>query len=406
MDHCFISAREDIYCSIENMQKFARFVRHYCGPSLDDGNKQREAWQVWQLIRSVGGFEYVFTNDLWNELEIKYSCLVEHLSEPLFESACKWTLANFAAKNLKRPLDNCASLGLFLNRPKFNSELNAVVYSEKYGQDFTALMINIDELNKSQLRMYARQLETESHLIESDSDLMKITCDHQGNATTLISLKKSKPSSHPHRSHHRKALTAKDYHQLTATIPREYKFASCQDGLSFLDTDNSNQFAPKLKDATDLMGTTGTENPMRLASGIINLGPNEIEWCCVSAANVPRLRKAIFDDHKVDILSPQSNFKEDFYYCIANKVPVSKFIQEPFKTVVINSGTYYWQKFIGKTRFVEWNFCPLDLHSLSNVHTKSQINNYLGIPNEINAIDFFGAMSSSGSIHLPDDSSQ
>lgn len=395
---------EDIYNSIENMQKFARFIRSYCGPVLEDGNKQREAWHVWRLIKSVGGFEYVFTNDLWDDLENRYASLAEQLNMPLFESACKWTLANFIFKHMKKPLDDPSGLGELLVRPRLDSSLNSFVYADKNRQRFTALRMKMDDLTKSQLRMYVRQLETESLMIESDTDLVNIICEGQGHFNYSKHSKTQQGISNLANDLIQKQLCSNDYQQLSSSISSEYKFASCFDGLSFLDINEMSQNVPKLTEVTSSLKTSGTEKPMRLAATYINLGPNEIEWCCVSDSNVPNLRKLIFADRKADILSENYHLKEDFYYLTANEIPVSKFIQEPFEVVVLNSGTFYWQKFIGKTRIIEWNYCPLDHQSLSNLYAKWQINNCLGNRNAINAIALFRQLANANSIHMPENS--
>lgn len=382
MNHTTHSKREKVYDEIESLQLFSSFVRQFISKPDTPSVLMTKIYHVHCIIQAEGGFERIFTLDLWDRLSEEYASVVETLDSSLFDFTCEHILPFLLAKNFSCDALAYRSFSQFAIRSIFDQKTNSCFFRQKDNEKFIAILfksaVNITDSNLVQIDQRGRskgKIKPEKIFQHNFCSPQPLETAEEGlSFCSEISLPFQQVCPHPIQE---EFIGPEMYLKFCEQIPKEFRFASCYDGLSKLTQGEMKYLIPKIQTIDHPIKLTGREEELGLASVRINLGPARVEWMCVERSDVNKLREIILKSAKIDIFKRGSKFFDDLYFCLANKVSVAKFIQYPGQAVITNSGTFFWQNFDGPTKFVHWNFLTEDKYAFEDLCNKSVQNECL-----------------------------
>jgi hypothetical protein len=398
---------EIVYDRIEDCSLYSQFLRQYSGKADRNGSLLTKIWQVNCIIDCEGGFEFIEKHDQWNRLAEKYGEITNTLGMSFFEFVIEYNLPFILAKYYKQEIlgsfsysqlfshlieDRKTASICFMERD--TKKVVAVVFKNALDQD-SGLTIQNDEDNIFVSSLTAkREVEVNQKVKQETFNLTEWVKRTEIADSINIETFQIETQLFDER-----ILKAEEYLKYSEKIPYDFRFASCSDTLHKIPEETLRRFLPKLLTISSPTRVYGQEEPMRFSSVYINIGPAPVEWSVISETEIAKIREIFLEDKKVDIFKRNVKLFEDFYYCIAKQRSIKRFIQEVNQGVVISSGTYFWQNFLGPTKMVQWNFCREEMDEIKQVWEKTRLDSILLQESQLNFKIFARSILSQPSKH-------
>jgi len=371
-----LSKREKVYDEIESLQLFSSFVRQFISQPDISSVLLTKIYHLYCIIQAEGGFERIFTFDLWNKLSEEYASVVETFDSSLFDFTCEHLLSFLIAQHYNWDALAHRPFSQFVVKPIFDQKTHSCFFGQKESDKFIAILfkfaLNTTESNLVQIDQQKLQKgKTKPEKISQNNFYSSGLMDEIEEALSFCS-EFNLPFQHsPSAPIQEEFIAPELYLKYSKQIPKEFCFASCYDGLSKLTVEEMKYMVPRIETISYPVKLAGREEQLGLASVRINLGPARVEWMCVERSDVNKLRELILKSAKIDIFKQGNKFFDDFYFCLANKVSVAKFVQYPGQAVITNSGTFFWQNIDGPSTIVHWNFLSQEKYNIEDLCNKS-----------------------------------
>lgn len=153
---------------------------------------------------------------------------------------------------------------------------------------------------------------------------------------------------------------------LQRCLPKWMRCCSSMDMLGLARQDIPGVNVPQVYVKVPGVWTGAHEENCRLQSINCNMGPGASEWCAIAACHVPRLRRQIFESHKIDILRQEGRWFPDTSCLVDLEIPYMYGIQEAGDVVVLQGATMHWVRSLGFAVHVSWNLCSLSYDQLQS----------------------------------------
>ena len=151
-----------------------------------------------------------------------------------------------------------------------------------------------------------------------------------------------------------------------------------EDFLKYVRVQVKGVTSPQLYVKVPGVWTGAHEENMRLRSINVNHGPGSNEWGGVAREFVPKLRRAMLEEHAKEIYLSEGLFIPPLPFLIRHKIPVLHGMQHATETVAVGIGCVHWVYSRGKLTCSAWNIGELSIEQVEAALERRRLNEEVG----------------------------
>lgn len=129
--------------------------------------------------------------------------------------------------------------------------------------------------------------------------------------------------------------------------------------------------------------TGGHQENLNMRAVNVNHGPGDVEWYWVDTPDIAEFRRIVKEKENIDIHGTEHLWYVDLSFFYEHGIRVGMFVQEAGDVVVLAPGVLHWVRAHGAALHSAWNLGEFSLGQLQAHQRKYLINNEIGMQNLI-----------------------